>query len=54
MTISTDPRIGDEPLGYRIEALLDGYFSGTTTPPTRTSPACRRGNPPPWSAAVGG
>jgi branched-chain amino acid transport system substrate-binding protein len=32
-----------------VEHTFGGYFKRTDPPPTRNSPACRAGNPPPWA-----
>jgi branched-chain amino acid transport system substrate-binding protein len=33
-----------------VEQTFGGYFSATTPPPTRTTPACHRATPPPWAS----
>lgn len=32
-----------------VEQTFGRYFSATTPPPSRTEPACKHGNPPPWT-----
>ena len=32
-----------------VDQTFGGYFSGRTPAPSRTRPACRHGNPPPWA-----
>lgn len=32
-----------------VEQTFGGYFKPGEPPPSRTSPACKRGNPPPWA-----
>jgi branched-chain amino acid transport system substrate-binding protein len=32
-----------------VEQTFGGYFSSTTSPPSRTEPACKHGKPPPWA-----
>jgi branched-chain amino acid transport system substrate-binding protein len=32
-----------------VEQTFNGYFTGSTPPPSATSPACRRASPPPWA-----
>jgi branched-chain amino acid transport system substrate-binding protein len=32
-----------------VEQTFNGYLKSTDPPPSRTSPACRKGNPPPWA-----
>jgi branched-chain amino acid transport system substrate-binding protein len=32
-----------------VEETFNGYFSATTPAPSRTQPACKRGNPPGWA-----
>jgi branched-chain amino acid transport system substrate-binding protein len=33
----------------RVEQTFGGYFRPGDPPPSRTSPACKHGNPPPWA-----
>ena len=33
-----------------VEQTFNGYFTGSTPPPSTTSPACRRAPPPAWAA----
>jgi branched-chain amino acid transport system substrate-binding protein len=33
-----------------VEQTFGGYFSSTTPPPTRATPACKRATPPPWAS----
>jgi branched-chain amino acid transport system substrate-binding protein len=32
-----------------VEQTFGGYFKPSDPPPSRTSPACKHGNPPPWA-----
>jgi branched-chain amino acid transport system substrate-binding protein len=32
-----------------VEQTFNGYFTGSTPPPSDKSPACRRAKPPPWA-----
>jgi branched-chain amino acid transport system substrate-binding protein len=32
-----------------VEQTFGGYFKPGAPPPSRTAPACKRGNPPPWA-----
>jgi hypothetical protein len=32
-----------------VEQTFGGYFEPDDPPPSRTSPACKQGNPPPWA-----
>jgi ABC-type branched-subunit amino acid transport system substrate-binding protein len=32
-----------------VEQTFGGYFKPDDPPPSRTSPACKHGNPPPWA-----
>jgi branched-chain amino acid transport system substrate-binding protein len=36
-----------------VEQTFGGYFQPSDPPPSRTSPACRQGNPPPWARRPG-
>jgi hypothetical protein len=32
-----------------VEHTFNGYFAAGDPPPSRTTPACRRAQPPPWA-----
>jgi branched-chain amino acid transport system substrate-binding protein len=49
VTKSDGPRISTLRVLRDVEQTYGGYFEAGDPPPSKTAPACKKGNPPPWA-----